>query len=227
MSDASKLGITRSLVSRQRNNLAAWLLDQGLDLAHLPDGRVLKLTETVSCRTITASVLMAVLQRVVTEVTEDPTWADVAPILACTFLRESVQRRAQHGDVFAADSSQARKRSRGSVQLVIGHDVPAWVAQESSALWEAKALAAGLTRERRALKLAQPMAEAMAQPMAQPLAEPLAEPLAVPRRKPLKLTEADALLAQLIALLMDGEGTMRPWEEVAGEVEARIKQVMK
>jgi hypothetical protein len=236
----SELGSLRQEISRARNDLAFFLLDKGADLFLLPCGRVLRLTESCSCLTITPDVLMKTCRALVDSIAGAPPRSQVfVEHVAFAHLRRFVQKKAQHGDIFLPGDKSAKKQGRGQ-KIVVGNadELPTWVIDRATTLWSAKARVAGMKK---------PVRESIAESLDHSLdvqlpksgdnliapqlpQDPFPEKACVTkvRHRPWKLSQADVLLVTLIKDVMtNGSGEFLLWEQFCGELEATIRTAMR
>jgi hypothetical protein len=143
---ASDLGSLRRDISRARNDLAWFLLDiegatGGANLYTLPDNKILRLTESCSCLTIPLVVLLKTCKSLASCLMGNtPCTESFVQGVASNTLRQLIQKKSQHGDVFLVDSASAKKQSRGHKTIVgDSKDLPAWVIHQAESLWSAKA----------------------------------------------------------------------------------------
>ena len=228
MEEKARVGELRAASSRYRNDLAHALSSVGVDLVRLPGDRVLRIVENATCKTITpAHVLSAVKQSVLKF--NGQKGEAMSIYLAGEsggFLRDSVQTVAQKGEVLAANSAAAKRKSRDHGPPVEGNleTLPAWVAETVAQLEASKTELALVSQRLKCQRLQeQPKCPPCLERCGPPL--PSLVPKAAPKRKKVLLKDADKLIQHIVdtILLVDGD-RCRPWDQVEAAVAVAVNE---
>jgi hypothetical protein len=235
---ASHVGTLRGAISRGRSDLAFWMIENAIDVVDLKNGQVLRLTQTVSSRTISPAVLLGVCKQIVHELSGSTETVASTQLegLAHTLLRTAIETRSQHGDVKPAPKALNRGRQ---VPLVVGNveDIPDWVVQLTKTLWSNKDQLSNITGKKRVQLQVGAARVDVVRPMldVQPAWIGVKDTIPttgrvhdskVPGRRKLRVKEADVLLMKLIREFRLDTFKERTWDDMAVDIQAWIERAM-